>query len=141
MHITQGTFFSFLPELTDTEITAQIQSALDNNWPCSVEFTDDPHPRNVYWGMWGLPMFDLADVAGVLAEVNACPKPSPSTTSGSTPTTRATASRLWRCPTSCSDLLASPASGCHNTSPFLNDDYIVAPKDLIDRLIIYRQAR
>ena len=21
----------------------------------SVEFTDDPHPRNVYWEMWGLP--------------------------------------------------------------------------------------
>ena len=66
-----------LPELTDTEITAQIQSALDNNWPCSVEFIDDPHPRNVYWEMWGLPMFDLADVAGVLAEVNACPEAKP----------------------------------------------------------------
>ncbi|MGH3836005.1 MAG: ribulose bisphosphate carboxylase small subunit, partial [Pseudonocardiaceae bacterium] len=76
MRITQGTF-SFLPELTDAEITAQIQYALDNNWPCSVEFTDDPHPRNVYWEMWGLPMFDLADAAGVLAEVNACRKAKP----------------------------------------------------------------
>ncbi len=76
MRITQGTF-SFLPELTDAEITAQIQYALDNNWPCSVEFTDDPHPRNVYWDMWGLPMFDLADAAGVLAEVNACRKAKP----------------------------------------------------------------
>ncbi|MDQ2882523.1 MAG: ribulose bisphosphate carboxylase small subunit [Actinomycetota bacterium] len=76
MHITQGTF-SFLPELTDDEITKQIQYALDNNWPCSVEFTDDPHPRNVYWDMWGLPMFDLADAAGVLAEVNACRKAKP----------------------------------------------------------------
>ncbi len=76
MRITQGTF-SFLPDLTDAEITAQIQYALDNNWPCSVEFTDDPHPRNVYWDMWGLPMFDLADAAGVLAEVNACRKAKP----------------------------------------------------------------
>ncbi len=76
MHITQGTF-SFLPELTDAEITAQIQYALDNSWPLSVEFTDDPHPRNVYWEMWGLPMFDLADAAGVLAEVNACRKAKP----------------------------------------------------------------
>lgn len=76
MHITQGTF-SFLPELTDAEITAQIQYALDNNWPTSIEFTDDPHPRNVYWEMWGLPMFDLADAAGVLAEVNACRKAKP----------------------------------------------------------------
>lgn len=71
MRITQGTF-SFLPDLTDEEITAQIRYALDNEWPLSVEFTDDPHPRNTYWEMWGLPMFDLRDPAGVLMEVNAC---------------------------------------------------------------------
>jgi ribulose-bisphosphate carboxylase small chain len=71
MRLTQGTF-SYLPDLTDEEITAQIRYALDNNWPLSVEFTDDPHPRNTYWEMWGLPMFDLRDAAGVLMEVNAC---------------------------------------------------------------------
>jgi ribulose-bisphosphate carboxylase small chain len=71
MHVTQGTF-SYLPELTDDEITAQINYALENSWPLSVEFTDDPHPRNTYWEMWGMPMFDLADPAGVLMEVNAC---------------------------------------------------------------------
>lgn len=76
MRITQGTF-SFLPDLTDAEITAQIQYALDNEWPCSLEFTDDPHPRNTYWEMWGLPMFDLDDAAGVLEEVNACRKAYP----------------------------------------------------------------
>jgi ribulose-bisphosphate carboxylase small chain len=71
MRITQGTF-SYLPDFTDEEITAQIGYALDNGWPLSVEFTDDPHPRNSYWEMWGQPMFDLADPAGVLMEVNAC---------------------------------------------------------------------
>lgn len=71
MRITQGTF-SYLPDLTDEEISAQIQYALDNNWPLSVEHTDDPHPRNNYWDMWGLPMFDLHDAAGVLYEVNEC---------------------------------------------------------------------
>jgi ribulose-bisphosphate carboxylase small chain len=71
MRITQGTF-SYLPDFTDEEITAQIQYCLDNGWPLSVEFTDDPHPRNVYWEMWGLPMFDLTDAAGVMAEINAC---------------------------------------------------------------------
>jgi ribulose-bisphosphate carboxylase small chain len=70
MRITQGTF-SFLPDLTDAEITAQVQYALDNGWPCSVEFTDNPHPRSTYWEMWGLPMFDLHDAAGVLEEVGA----------------------------------------------------------------------
>jgi ribulose-bisphosphate carboxylase small chain len=76
MHITQGTF-SFLPDLTDDEIKAQIQYALDNSWPLSVEFTDDPHPRNTYWEMWGLPMFDLKDAAGVFSEVAACRKAKP----------------------------------------------------------------
>jgi ribulose-bisphosphate carboxylase small chain len=71
MRITQGTF-SYLPDFTDDEITLQIQYCIDNGWPLSVEFTDDPHPRNVYWEMWGLPMFDLADAAGVLVEINAC---------------------------------------------------------------------
>ena len=29
--------------------------ALRNGWAISVEYTDDPHPRNSYWEMWGLP--------------------------------------------------------------------------------------
>ena len=76
MHLTQGTF-SYLPDLTDDEIRAQVQYALDRGWPLSVEFTDDPHPRNTYWEMWGLPMFDLHDAAGVLFEVNECRKAYP----------------------------------------------------------------
>ncbi|MGD9531331.1 ribulose bisphosphate carboxylase small subunit [Pseudonocardia sp.] len=76
MRITQGTF-SYLPDFTDEEITKQIEYCLDNGWPLSVEFTDDPHPRNTYWEMWGLPMFDLKDPAGVLLEVNACRSANP----------------------------------------------------------------
>lgn len=71
MRITQGTF-SYLPDLSDDEIRAQIQYALDLGWPLSVEYSDDPHPRNTYWDMWGLPMFDLHDATGVLFEVNEC---------------------------------------------------------------------
>src|SRR5258708_28084886 len=70
-HLTQGTF-SFLPPLTDDEISAQIQYCLDKDWPLNVEFTDDPHPRNTYWEMWGLPMFDMKDAAAILSEINAC---------------------------------------------------------------------
>ena len=71
MRITQGTF-SFLPDLTDAQIRAQIEYCLAKGWAVSVEFTDDPHPRNTFWDMWGLPMFDLKDAAGVMAEVVAC---------------------------------------------------------------------
>jgi ribulose-bisphosphate carboxylase small chain len=68
MRITQGTF-SYLPDLTDEQIQKQIQYALDNEWPISIEYTDDPHPRNSYWEMYGLPMFDLKDAKAILAEV------------------------------------------------------------------------
>jgi ribulose-bisphosphate carboxylase small chain len=71
MRITQGTF-SYLPELSDDEIKAQAQYGIENGWAPSIEFTDDPHPRNVYWEMWGLPMFDLEDAAAVLYEVKRC---------------------------------------------------------------------
>jgi ribulose-bisphosphate carboxylase small chain len=69
--ITQGTF-SFLPDLTDEQIRSQVEYALSNGWAISVEFTDDPHPRNTYWEMWGLPMFDAKDAAAVLYELKQC---------------------------------------------------------------------
>ena len=75
-HLTQGTF-SFLPPLTDEEISRQIDYCLQNEWPLNIEFTDDPHPRNTYWEMWGLPMFDLADPAAILYELNECRKAYP----------------------------------------------------------------
>ena len=76
MRITQGQF-SFLPELSDAEIRAQVDHALGRGWALSVEHTDDPHPRNTYWEMWGPPMFDIRDGAAVLYEVNACRKAHP----------------------------------------------------------------
>jgi ribulose-bisphosphate carboxylase small chain len=73
MRITQGTF-SFLPDFTDEQVAAQIRYSLHHGWAMSVEYTDDPHPRNSFWEMWGLPLFDLdvdqADV--VLREVRGC---------------------------------------------------------------------
>ncbi len=68
MRMTFGQF-SFLPPLTDEQITKQIQYALDHGWPISIETTDDPHPRNSYWEMFGLPMFDIKDAVAILGEV------------------------------------------------------------------------
>ena len=71
MRITQGTF-SYLPDLTADEIRGQIQYAIDRGWAVAVEFTDDPHPRNVLWERWGLPMFELSDASAAAREVTAC---------------------------------------------------------------------
>ena len=73
MRITQGCF-SFLPDLTDAQISAQIEYCLKNDWAIGLEYTDDPHPRNTYWEMWGLPMFDLQDPKGVMMELDECRK-------------------------------------------------------------------
>lgn len=75
--VTQGQF-SFLPPLTDKQISAQLKYALKNGWAVGIEYTDDPHPRNTYWEMFGNPMFDLKDPAGILLEINNCRKTFPS---------------------------------------------------------------
>ena len=77
MRITQGTF-SFLPELSDAQITKQLDYCLGRGWAIGVEYTDDPHPRNTYWEMFGNPMFDIKDPAGILMEINSCRKTFPS---------------------------------------------------------------
>lgn len=74
--ITQGQF-SFLPDMSDDQIMAQIRYALKNGFAVSVEYTDDPHPRNTYWEMFGMPMFDLKDPAGIMMEIKDCRKTFP----------------------------------------------------------------
>jgi ribulose-bisphosphate carboxylase small chain len=73
MRVTQGTF-SFLPDFTDEQIEAQLRYALRHGWAVSIEYTDDIHPRNSYWEMWGQPYFELEpeDFEVVLREVRAC---------------------------------------------------------------------
>jgi ribulose-bisphosphate carboxylase small chain len=74
--VTQGQF-SYLPDLSDVQISKQIEYALKNNYAVGIEYTDDPHPRNTYWEMFGNPMFDLKDPAGILMEINSCRKTFP----------------------------------------------------------------
>jgi ribulose-bisphosphate carboxylase small chain len=69
MRVTQGTF-SFLPDLTREQIGRQVEYCLQQGWAVSIEYTDDPHPRNVYWEMFGQPMFDIQDPEGVMMEVD-----------------------------------------------------------------------
>ncbi|MHB8468329.1 MAG: ribulose bisphosphate carboxylase small subunit [Gaiellaceae bacterium] len=76
MKITQGTF-SFLPPLTDEQIEAQVRYALSHGWAVSIEYTDDPHPRNCYWEMFGPPLFDLTDAAPLMRELASCCKQFP----------------------------------------------------------------
>jgi len=69
VRLTQGCF-SFLPDLTDQQIEKQIAYCIGKGWAINVEWTDDPHPRNSYWELWGLPLFDVKDPATVMFELN-----------------------------------------------------------------------
>ena len=73
MRVTQGTF-SYLPDLTDEEIEAQIKYALDHGWAMMVEYTDDIHPRNSFWEVWKQPEFDLeeGETEPAMKEVRDC---------------------------------------------------------------------
>jgi ribulose-bisphosphate carboxylase small chain len=71
MRITQGTF-SFLPDLTNDQIRKQIAYCLQNGWAVGLEYTDDPHPRNTYWEMFGNPMFDEHDAGAILRVLESC---------------------------------------------------------------------
>jgi ribulose-bisphosphate carboxylase small chain len=77
MIVTQGAF-SYLPPLSDEQIGKQVQYALDHGWPIAIEYTDDPHPRNSYWEMFGLPMFDVKDAAGIMGEIRKAREQHPS---------------------------------------------------------------
>ena len=73
MRLTQGAF-SFLPDLTDEQIKLQVDYCISQGWSINIEWTDDPHPRNVYWELWGLPLFDVKDPAAVMFELAECRK-------------------------------------------------------------------
>ena len=76
MRLTQGAF-SFLPDLTDEQILKQVEYCISKGWAISIEWTDDPHPRNNYWELWGLPLFDIKDPAAVMFELAECRKLNP----------------------------------------------------------------
>ena len=74
--LTQGCF-SLLPDLNDDQFKKQIEYCIRSNFAISVEYTDDPHPRNCYWEMWGLPLFDVPDSAAIMYELTECRKAHP----------------------------------------------------------------
>ena len=76
MRLTQGAF-SYLPDLTEAQIKLQVEYCISKKWAVNIEWTDDPHPRNTYWELWGLPLFDIKDSAAVMFELAECKRLNP----------------------------------------------------------------
>jgi len=69
--------FSYLPPLTDGQIAAQTGWILKRGLIPAIAHTPDPGPRNTYWSLWKLPLFDARTPEAVLAEVDACARVNP----------------------------------------------------------------
>nr|P16134.1 RecName: Full=Ribulose bisphosphate carboxylase small subunit, chloroplastic 1; Short=RuBisCO small subunit 1; Flags: Precursor [Acetabularia acetabulum]CAA36108.1 ribulose bisphosphate carboxylase, small subunit precursor [Acetabularia acetabulum] len=87
--------FSFLPPLTDEQISKQVDYILTNSWTPCLEFAASDqayagnencirmgpvastYQDNRYWTMWKLPMFGCTDGSQVLSEIQACTKAFP----------------------------------------------------------------
>jgi len=87
--------FSYLPPLTNDEISRQVDYIVRNGWTPCLEFAgadqayiaDDSTVRlqgvsscyqdNRYWTMWKLPMFGCTDPSQVLREISVCERAFP----------------------------------------------------------------
>jgi len=88
--------FSFLPALSNDEITKQVDYIVRNGWTPCLEFSDAEfaytdsantnrfsngasvcYYDNRYWSMWKLPMFGCTDGSQVLKEISGCTKAFP----------------------------------------------------------------
>jgi len=69
--------FAYLPVMSSDQLTEQIRSIVRQRLVVGIEFTGAPHPRDHYWEMWKLPLFDVDDPAAVLGELEACRQANP----------------------------------------------------------------
>jgi len=76
MRLHQGTF-SLVADLTDDQIRKQVEYCIKKKFAIGIEWTDDPHPRNAYWEMWGLPLFEIPDAATIMYEISEARKAHP----------------------------------------------------------------
>lgn len=63
--------------LSDAQVARQAAWILGNRLVPTIEFTTEPAPRNIYWSLWRLPLFDAETVEEVTAEIGACAQANP----------------------------------------------------------------
>jgi ribulose-bisphosphate carboxylase small chain len=63
---------SYLPDLDERQLARQIENLLAQGLVPAIEHVRQPDPRDHYWGMWKLPLFEARTVGDVLTEIDAC---------------------------------------------------------------------
>jgi ribulose-bisphosphate carboxylase small chain len=69
--------FSYLPQLTDDELAAEIRSIVARRLVVGIEYTVTPDPYDHYWALWKLPLFEVDDPAAVTRELEDCRRANP----------------------------------------------------------------
>jgi ribulose-bisphosphate carboxylase small chain len=69
--------FSYLPEFTREQTEAQIDSILRRGLVVAVEHSPRVDPRNHYWTLWQLPLFDVHEPEVVLDAIRRCRRAHP----------------------------------------------------------------
>lgn len=63
---------SYLPALSDQQISKQIQYILEKGYIPAIEFNETSAPTELYWTLWKLPLFNATNVQEVISEVREC---------------------------------------------------------------------
>ena len=69
--------FSYLPEMTASEIRKQVGYMIAQGWNCAVEHVEPERAGDDYWYMWKLPLFGERDVDTIMTELTACRNANP----------------------------------------------------------------
>jgi ribulose-bisphosphate carboxylase small chain len=63
---------TYLPPPDEDQATTQIRHLLGQGLIPAIEYASAPGPRDHYWNIWRLPLFDARAAADVQAEIRAC---------------------------------------------------------------------
>lgn len=69
--------FSYLPELSADELEAQVDSILERGLVVAIEHAPAVDPRDHYWHLWKLPLFDVDDSNVVHDAIDDCVRAHP----------------------------------------------------------------
>ena len=69
---TEDAVITYLPRPDEAQVAKQITYLLGQGLIPAIEYARDLRPRDHYWSMWKLPLFEARDAADVQAEIKAC---------------------------------------------------------------------
>lgn len=69
--------FSYLPELDDDGLRAQIEHLIDEDLIAAIEHVEPGRASQTYWYLWKLPLFGVKDADLILQELEACRSANP----------------------------------------------------------------